>query len=117
MVGTYSYAIYLFHTDFALVPVVLLNDHLHHLPGSVQCVVSMSAYLSLAVASGALMSWLIEKPFLMWRDRILPARAKLPFVGQSLEESRRCPEHSSRNQRHRKTNVKEPFVCRMRLCG
>lgn len=69
-IGTYSYAIYLFHLvvrDFVVRKVPMFDG------SSVAFVV----YLVLSIVAGMVFSRLIEMPALRWRDRYYPARAKV----------------------------------------
>ena len=75
-VGTYSYAIYLFHTDWACRPVQhWLRPVFDPLPPTVRYLAFTVSYLIAAVGAGVLMTHLVERPALALRDRWVPTTA------------------------------------------
>ncbi|MBI2511705.1 MAG: acyltransferase [Opitutae bacterium] len=78
-VGFYSYGIYLWHIDLAQTPLKKIAAALATtaLPPEAVWTALTLAYVAAAVASGALMSRLLELPALAWRDRYLTAEPRL----------------------------------------
>ena len=87
-IGAYSYSIYLWH-----IPVRFFG--LAWLPREASPLARGAAYLALSIGIGIFAAWLIERPFLAWRDRLFPTRS------QAAPSS--CPSISpgDRDVRHR----------------
>lgn len=83
-IGLFSYGIYLWHIDLAQVPMKKTGALAlaAGIPESVTWLAITMAYVALAAGAGALMSRLIEMPFLALRDRWYPSKA--PTVGPVL---------------------------------
>ncbi len=75
-VGVCSYPIYLWHGFLAQRPSEWLSRHTH-LPATLEWLLITLVYLSLAIASGALLGLLVDKPVLRLRNRLFPARASV----------------------------------------
>ena len=75
--GFFSYGIYLWHLDLARVPMYKVGALAlaAGVPGSITWLVATALYVALAAVAGALMSRLIEIPFLALRDRLFPSQA------------------------------------------
>ena len=72
-IGTYSYCIYLFHGDLLRLPIAFhIVPRLNHFPTTLVFAVVTSLYILSSIALGALLTWLIEKPSLALRDRLIP---------------------------------------------
>lgn len=78
-IGYFSYTIYLWHLDIAWYPMTMLVRHglLKGLMPEVRwvCIMIIYIYVITAVAAGAVLGILVEKPALALRDRLFPARA------------------------------------------
>ena len=74
LIGQFSYSIYLWHIDIAILPVqVRLLPHLKALGnGSLYWVVAMLVYIGLAVVGGVIMTLAVERPMLALRERLFP---------------------------------------------
>lgn len=73
VIGRHSYAIYLWHVTAYYVVVATLHQGLHwRLP----FLAEVGLYLGLSLGWGILVSVLLEKPVLLWRDRLIPSRSK-----------------------------------------
>ena len=78
-VGTYSYAIYLWHPPVQSGGMRLVELVVGHLPD----VVMFGIYVALSIAMGAFMTKAIEIPVLRWRDRLLPPRGDISDAARS----------------------------------
>jgi peptidoglycan/LPS O-acetylase OafA/YrhL len=78
-IGFNSYAVYIWHPDFAERPMQYISTHI---PGSplVVYTVAQTIYIPLAAVAGAIMGALVDKPFLAMRDRLYPGRAKVALT-------------------------------------
>jgi peptidoglycan/LPS O-acetylase OafA/YrhL len=79
-VGVYSYGIYLFHMYFVR---FVVGDPGREFNATV--VRNFLIYFAASISIGALLSWLIEKPFLKFRDRHFPRRTDSPLTNPNLE--------------------------------
>ena len=75
--GVFSYAIYLWHVDFAL---AVLVHRLHWIvpasaPGALRWIVALCIYIPLATVAGIVMTRLIEDPALALRNRFWPSKS------------------------------------------
>jgi peptidoglycan/LPS O-acetylase OafA/YrhL len=78
-IGVFSYSIYLWQADLGSIPTRhWIMPHLPQKPVSVYWALSMSFYLVATIATGIIMSKLIEMPVLALRDRFFPGRIPVP---------------------------------------
>jgi peptidoglycan/LPS O-acetylase OafA/YrhL len=70
-VGSYSYAIYLWHAPAASGGMHLVG---RLAAGRLPNVVLFGVYVAMSVALGAIMTKVVEVPVLRWRDRLWPPR-------------------------------------------
>ena len=78
-IGVFSYSIYLWQADLGSIPTRhWIMPHLPQRPSTVFWALSMFVSLALTIASGIIMSKLIEMPVLALRDRFFPGRIPLP---------------------------------------
>jgi peptidoglycan/LPS O-acetylase OafA/YrhL len=84
--GFFSYGIYLWHIDLAQVPMkkVGLFAAAVGIPEAITWLAITTIYVVLAFGAGALMSRLIEIPFLALRDRLFPSRTVAAKPGLSV---------------------------------
>jgi peptidoglycan/LPS O-acetylase OafA/YrhL len=76
-IGLFSYAIYLWHIDLAVRPMVKIAPMLQsHLPPAMASVISVMCVIAMACTAGMLLTFLIEKPALALRDRLVPAEPR-----------------------------------------
>jgi peptidoglycan/LPS O-acetylase OafA/YrhL len=76
-IGLFSYAIYLWHIDLAIRPMVKIAPLLHsHLSPMLASLATLAAVIMLACAAGILLTFLIEKPALAVRDWLVPAEGQ-----------------------------------------
>lgn len=75
--GVFSYAIYLWHIDFALAVLVHRLDWIvpATAPGALRWTVALLIYIPLATAAGVVMTKLIENPVLNLRNRLWPSKS------------------------------------------
>lgn len=86
MVGMFSYSIYLWHLTFGYPQVEhFVLTHGLTLKGSLVYAASILATIGLAVLVGVVMTLLIERPFLVIRNRFFPSRSTLPDRVQVVE--------------------------------
>lgn len=76
-VGLFSYPIYLWHIDLGRFPMQYLLETgiFKRLPAELGWLIPTACYVTLAVGTGAILGRLFEKPALLLRDRLFPARA------------------------------------------
>lgn len=75
-IGYYSYTIYLWHVLFAVKPTEnLVARGVHFGPPTINWLLTLSLYLTLAIGAGILGGILIDKPTLVLRDKLFPARS------------------------------------------
>lgn len=74
--GAFSYSIYIWHIDFIMVPIkdAVTNGLLGGLPAPIRWSVLMAAYMAIAIGAGILLARLTERPALLLRDKLFPAR-------------------------------------------
>ena len=78
MVGLYSYSIYLWHIDLAVVPFHrFILPKLVHFPAKIYYPVLQTIFMAWAVGIGIIAAKLIEGPALALRDKLFPARVPL----------------------------------------
>jgi peptidoglycan/LPS O-acetylase OafA/YrhL len=82
-VGFYSYSIYLWHDDVAVVPMRRIMQHgfLSHLPGELQALVYLAATVVIATVAGVILGTVVERPTLALRDYFFPSRVAAPVLG------------------------------------
>lgn len=71
-IGYFSYGIYVWHIDFAHIPVRFFYPLFEGMPLELSWIAGSLVYAVLAVQTGVLMSKLIEIPILNLRDRLVP---------------------------------------------
>ncbi len=74
--GAFSYGIYLWHFSIAR-PIfhrLWVLPSVTWWPGEIRWILATATYVAFAVASGILLSRLIEVPFLRWRERLYPPK-------------------------------------------
>lgn len=82
-IGFFSYSIYLWHIDFGQTPlhkVALYAAAKGWNPGATYVGVT-GVYVVVAIVSGRIMAWLLEKPSLTLRDRLFPSGIKAVAMG------------------------------------
>ncbi|NUP07120.1 MAG: acyltransferase [Polyangiaceae bacterium] len=85
-VGLYSYSIYLWHVDFAQIPVMKLLQRLHLAgPNAGIWLAGTLVMVALSIAAGVAAAKLIERPSLMLRDRLFPSKAPDAREGRAAE--------------------------------
>jgi peptidoglycan/LPS O-acetylase OafA/YrhL len=78
-IGVFSYSIYLWQADLGTIPVRhYIMPYLPKHPTSMNWALSTGAYLGVTIATGIIMSKLIEMPVLALRDRLFPGRIPIP---------------------------------------
>ncbi|MDB5388655.1 MAG: lipopolysaccharide modification acyltransferase [Planctomycetaceae bacterium] len=84
MIGRHSYSIYLWH---GLIVVNLLHWGFRttKVPGGLYSFVPV--YFFVTISSGILLSWLIERPSLYWRERLCPNDDRVPIHPVSEREN------------------------------
>ncbi|MCB9799675.1 MAG: acyltransferase [Candidatus Omnitrophica bacterium] len=77
-IGFFSYPIYLWHADLGKYPMqAVAKLHLWEtLPAELSWIALTGGYLLLAITSGMILSYLIEKPTLAIRDTLFPGHSK-----------------------------------------
>ncbi len=70
-IGLYSYSIYLWHILFGK---QLLEAVLKHIPFPMPSLILFTLYLLFAIIPAMLISEVVEKPFLKWRDKWFPKK-------------------------------------------
>ena len=84
--GKYSYGLYVWHFAISAFVRPVTQAVRHHLPGVPNWILAPAAFIAgVSISYGiALLSWkLIERPFMVWKERIAGATA--PPAGHSLK--------------------------------
>jgi peptidoglycan/LPS O-acetylase OafA/YrhL len=76
-IGLYSYAIYLTHIQ-VLIAIRKVTEHIWHIEMSNAML--FFSYLIASVLVGMVLTYIIERPMLKWREKLFPAKKKAPVT-------------------------------------